>query len=109
AIERDRQERLQRFKGRALARWDRNGNGVLDEDEKRAMRASHESFMAQVNAAVQNSGQGADGAADAARQRELAEFDTNGDGHLDDSERAAAVAGLKQKWLQSLLDRLGDA
>lgn len=61
--------------GGVFARYDKNGNGVLDADEKEA-----------INAAL-------------ATDPELKAFDTNGDGKLDDAEIAAIKpeAGKKKK------------
>jgi Ca2+-binding EF-hand superfamily protein len=62
-------------KAKLIAKYDKNGNGVIDGDEMEALRK--------------------DFAAD--KEGELKAFDTNGDGKLDDQEIAAIKPGANSK------------
>jgi Ca2+-binding EF-hand superfamily protein len=68
---------------RALQKFDKNGNGQLDPDEKEAAKAAMQKRREQR-------GGGKGGPDPERRQKLLAKFDTDGDGKLSDSERAAA-------------------
>jgi len=59
------------FRDKMLARYDANGNGVLDADEKAKMRADFQAKRQERKAEM------------------LARFDTNKDGVLDPTEKAA--------------------
>lgn len=54
-----------------LKKYDKNGNGKLDEDERAAMKKD--------------------------REEELKKYDKNGDGKLDETEKAAMREDLKKK------------
>ena len=66
-----------------LKRFDRNGDGRLDESE---LAAAHETMLRNSREGVNS----ADPAAKKFRAAVLKRFDRNGDGVLDESERAAA-------------------
>ena len=72
---------------RALQKFDKNGNGQLDPDEKEAAKAA----MQQRREQGGGKGPGGKGGPDPERrQKLLAKFDTDGDGKLSDTEKAAA-------------------
>jgi len=72
---------------RALQKFDTNGNGQLDPDEKQAANAAMQNRRDQG----QGQGPGGQGARDPERRRKLLEkFDSDGDGKLSETERAAA-------------------
>ncbi len=78
----------ERLKERVLKRYDANGNGKLDEDEK----AKFLSERAKLGAVGKN-GAGDDNRAQAGeelRKRIMQRFDKDGDGKLNADERAAA-------------------
>lgn len=103
-------------KQRMLAKFDANGDGMLDENERAQLKA----MMAQRRAArdarggprngrsrnggLANGGRGKNGGKggdmQARHQRMIARFDTNGDGSLDATERAAAQAFRQQHKMQ---------
>jgi Ca2+-binding EF-hand superfamily protein len=62
-------------KAKIIAKYDKNGNGIIDGDEKEAIRKD---YAANPNG-------------------ELKAFDTNGDGKLDDDEIAAIKPGAGSK------------
>ena len=71
-------------KAKALAKYDKNGNGVIDGDEKDAIRRD---YAANPNG-------------------ELKRFDTDGDGKLSDEEIAAIKPGSGSKKKQTVKDTL---
>ena len=72
---------------RALQKFDKNGNGQLDPDEKQAAKEAVQERREQGG----GKGQGRQGARDPERRRKLLEkFDRDGDGKLNETERAAA-------------------
>jgi hypothetical protein len=96
-----------------LKRYDRNGDGQLDEDE---LAAAHEALLKasfsggaagvkggrQRAALIRRFDQNGDGKLDAAEWAEakrviLARYDTNHDGRLDEDERAAMRADFKAR------------
>ena len=92
-----------------LKRYDRNGDGKLDEDE---LAAAHEAMLKdtatgtkggkQRAALIRRFDKNGDGKLDAAEWAEakrviLARYDTNHDGRLDEDERAAMRADLKAR------------
>lgn len=70
---------------RALQKFDKNGNGQLDPDEKEAAKESMQKRREQR-------GGGKGGPDPERRQKLLAKFDTDGDGKLSETERAATKA-----------------
>ena len=79
----NRAERRQR----ALQKFDTNGNGQLDPDEKQAAKAAMQKRREQGG----GKSQGGRGGPDPERRQKLLEkFDSDGDGKLSESERAAA-------------------
>jgi Ca2+-binding EF-hand superfamily protein len=66
-----------------LKRFDKNGDGKLDENEKAAARAAGEKRRAAGKGKL--------------HERILQRFDKNGDGVLDDAERTAALAELETR------------
>jgi hypothetical protein len=74
---------------KVLEKFDRNGNGQLDPDEREAAREAMQKRRAEGGGAK---GQGDGGPAPERRQKLLEKFDTDGDGQLSESERAAAKA-----------------
>jgi Ca2+-binding EF-hand superfamily protein len=73
------------FRDKKLARFDTNHDGVLDEKERAAMRASWKER----------------------REERVARFDANHDGVLDDNERAAMRRAFQQR-IFTKLDVNGD-
>lgn len=71
-------------KARTLAKYDKNGNGVIDGEEKDAIRRD---YAANPNG-------------------ELKRFDTDGDGKLSDEEMAAIKPGSGSKKKQAVKDTL---
>src|SRR6185369_10191809 len=100
----DRKARVEALKMRINARYDRNGNGVLDPDELQTMQADRDKLSAFKGAALRRYDANHNGVLDPdERQRMLTErqaflkdvqgkllakFDTNHDGKLDPPERA---------------------
>jgi hypothetical protein len=74
------------FRQKVLEKFDSNGNGQLDPDEREAARA------AMQRRREQGGGKGRQaGAADPERRKKMLEkFDTDGDGKLSETERAAS-------------------
>lgn len=78
---------------RTLRKFDKNGNGQLDSDEKEAAKAAMQKRREQRG----GKGLGGQGGPDPERrQKLLAKFDTDGDGKLSEIERAAAKAARGQ-------------
>lgn len=72
---------------KVLQKFDKNGNGQLDPDEREAAKEAMQKRREQGG----GKGPGGKGGPDPERHRKLVEkFDTDGDGKLSDSERAAA-------------------
>jgi len=72
---------------RVLQKFDKNGNGQLDPDEKEAAK---EAMQKRREQGV-GKGQAGQGARDPERRQKLLEkFDTDGDGKLSETEKAAA-------------------
>jgi Ca2+-binding EF-hand superfamily protein len=78
-------EKRAAFRDKKLARFDTNHDGVLDEGERAAMKASWKQR----------------------REERVARFDTNHDGVLDESERAAMRKAFQQR-IFTKLDVNGD-
>lgn len=77
------------FRQKLLEKFDRNGNGQLDPDERDAAREAMQKRRDQ--AGVNSSGRS--GTMDPQLRKKLLEkFDTDGDGKLSESERDAAKA-----------------
>ena len=75
------------FKQKLLQKFDRNGNGQLDPDEKEAAKAAMQNRREQGG----GKGPGGKGGPDPERRQKLLEkFDKDGDGKLSDTEKAAA-------------------
>jgi len=75
-----------------LKKFDKNGDGKLDDAEKNAAR---EQFMKMRGG---KPGEGKPGAGDQGPRREafMKKFDKNGDGKLDDTEKAAAKEAFEK-------------
>ncbi len=72
---------------RALQKFDKNGNGQLDQAEKEAAKAA----MQQRREQGGGKGPGGKGGPDPERRQKLLEkFDKDGDGKLSETEKAAA-------------------
>lgn len=68
-----------------LKRFDKNGDGKLDEDEKAAAKEyNREEMTGRQGKARDNLG-----------KKAMAKFDKNGDGKLDDAEKAEAVKAIR--------------
>jgi len=99
--------RHQGMRKRMMARFDTNGDGQLDDQERGAAR---QQFMEKHKDKWARFDTNGDGQLDeqergAARQQFMekhkdkwARFDSNGDGQLDDQERAAARAERLKQW-----------
>jgi Ca2+-binding EF-hand superfamily protein len=82
---------------RALQKFDKNGNGQLDPDEKEAAKEAMQTRREQGG----GKGQGGRSGIDPERRRKLlGKFDTDGDGKLSESERAAAKAARAKREAQ---------
>jgi Ca2+-binding EF-hand superfamily protein len=72
---------------KVLQKFDKNGNGQLDPDEKEAAKEAMHKRREQGG----RKGPGGQGEPDPERRQKLLEkFDTDGDGKLSETERAAA-------------------
>jgi Ca2+-binding EF-hand superfamily protein len=72
---------------RALQKFDKNGNGQLDQDEREAAKEAMQKRREQGG----GKGPGGQGGLDPERRQKLLEkFDTDGNGKLSETERAAA-------------------
>ena len=69
-----------------LKKFDKNGDGKLDETERAAMRA-----------AAKEKAQARKAQLERRKAQLIKEFDKNGDGKLDESERAAARSAVKAR------------
>lgn len=72
-----------------IAKFDKDGDGKLDEAERKAAREGREEMMAER------------------RKEMLAKFDKDGDGELNDDEKAAMREEMKRKALEKF-DKDGD-
>jgi len=72
---------------KVLQKFDKNGNGQLDPDEREAAR---EAMQQRREQGGRNGAGGKGGADPERRQKLLAKFDTDGDGKLSETEKAAA-------------------
>lgn len=80
-------EKRAELRQKVLQKFDKNGNGQLDPDEKEAAK---EAMQKRREQGV-GKGPGGQGGPDPERRRKLLErFDTDGDGKLNETERAAA-------------------
>lgn len=84
-----------------LRKFDANGNGQLDPDEREAAREAKEKRASQGGGKGAGGGKGqgkGKGQSDPERRAKLLErFDADGDGKLDESERAAAKEARAQR------------
>lgn len=86
-----------------MKQFDANGDGQLDQTEREAVRKHMESMRGDAGgrggqgAQGQRGGQGGRGGQGQRGGNPMAEFDANGDGKLDDSERAAASAAMRER------------
>jgi hypothetical protein len=72
---------------RVLQKFDKNGNGQMDPDEKEAAKEAMQNRREQGG----GKGPGRQGGPDPERRQKLLEkFDTDGDGKLSETEKAAA-------------------
>lgn len=72
---------------KVLQKFDKNGNGQLDQDEQEAAKEAMQKRREQGG----GKGPGGQGGPDLERRKKLlAKFDTDGDGKLSETERAAA-------------------
>src|SRR5262245_57476761 len=76
------------FKAKILQRFDKNGNGQLDPDEKQAAKAEMHKHRQGAGA---KRGMGKRGMGHM-KARILQRFDANGNGQLDPDEKLAALA-----------------
>lgn len=74
------------FRQKFLQKFDKNGNGRLDPDEKEAAREAMQKRREQGG----GKGQGGAGADPERRKKLLEKFDRDGDGKLSETEKAAA-------------------
>ncbi len=82
------------FRQKFLEKFDRNGNGQLDPDERDAAREAMQKRRQQAG----GSSSGRPGTMDPQLRKKLLEkFDTDGDGKLSESERDAAKAARGAK------------
>lgn len=82
------------FRQRALQKFDKNGNGQLDPDEREAAKEAMQKRREQGG----GKGLGGQGARDPERrQKFLEKFDKDGDGKLSETERAAAKAARAKR------------
>lgn len=79
---------------RALQKFDKNGNGQLDPDEKEAAREAMQKRREQGGGKDQAGRGGID---PERRQKFMEKFDTDGDGKLSGTERAAAKAARAKR------------
>jgi Ca2+-binding EF-hand superfamily protein len=112
-MESERKARVEALKARINARYDRNGNGVLEPDEVHTMQADRDKLSVFKGAALRRYDANHNGVLDPAeRQRMLTErqaflkdvqgkllakFDTNRDGKLDPQERAVMDQRLARR------------
>ena len=81
--------KLHKLPPEILEKFDKNNDGKLDDEERKAARAAREEIMA-------------------ARKKEMLEkFDADGDGELNDDEKVAARAEMKKRMLEKF-DKDGD-
>jgi hypothetical protein len=87
-----------------LERFDKNGNGQLDPDERDEAKAARQKLREQGGGKGQGNGRGqrqgqgkGQGLDPERRQKILARFDADGDGTLNDSEKAAAKAARAKR------------
>jgi Ca2+-binding EF-hand superfamily protein len=79
---------------KVLQKFDKNGNGQLDPDEREAAKEAMQKRREQGG----GKGQGGRSGIDPERRRKFMEkFDTDGDGKLNEAERAAAKNGARAK------------
>ena len=79
---------------RVLQKFDKNGNGQLDPDEREAAKEAMQTRREQGG----GKGPGGQGGRDPERrQKLLAKFDSDGDGKLSETERAAAKAARAKR------------
>ncbi len=82
---------------RALQKFDKNGNGQLDPDEREAAKEAMQKRREQGG----GKGPGRQGGRDPERRQKLLEkFDPDGDGKLSETERAAAKAARAKREAQ---------
>jgi len=79
---------------KVLQKFDKNGNGQLDPDEREAAKEAMQKRREQGG----GKGTGGQGGRDPERrQKLLAKFDSDGDGKLSETERAAAKAARAKR------------
>ena len=82
-------------KAELMKRFDKNGDGQLDDNEKAAARAEFEKMRAARGEGKPGEGKPGLGKPGEGRGAEfMKRFDKNGDGKLDDAEKAAAKAAI---------------
>ncbi|MBX3171380.1 MAG: EF-hand domain-containing protein [Candidatus Eremiobacteraeota bacterium] len=79
-------------RGKRMARFDKNGDGQLDESERAAARAE---MLKRFD--TNGDGQISEQERQAVRAQMMKRFDTNGDGQLSDQEKQAARAARGQR------------
>jgi Ca2+-binding EF-hand superfamily protein len=84
-----------------LQRFDKNGNGQLDPEERQAMMQAMQTDSppgGQLPAGQgKPAGQNGAGSNPQMQQRALQQFDKNGNGQLDPDEREAAMQAMQQR------------
>ncbi len=80
-----------------IKRFDRDGDGLLDDAERAAAKAQLMKEPAAPAAAATGGKKNRGTAGEAMRERVVAQFDANKDGKLDDTERAAARKAFGDK------------
>ena len=79
-----------------IKKFDKNGDGKLDDGEKAAARESFMKMRGGAGAPGGKPGEGKPGEGGPNREAMIKKFDKNGDGKLDDGEKAAAKEAFEK-------------
>lgn len=79
-----------------MKKFDKNGDGKLDDGEKAAARESFMKMRGGAGAPGGKPGEGKPGDGGPNREAMIKKFDKNGDGKLDDGEKAAAKEAFEK-------------